>query len=372
MKEFFETFGIAPEFCVFAPARVNLIGEHIDYCGGNVLPMAISQGTHIWGAYNDSRVLRFHSARFDQSFAIDLDQTLRSGHDWQQYVVGVLSLLKLDDWAPSVMRGGDFYITQNAGSAGLSSSASFCAALVIALGKFEEADQATRTRLAQLCRRVEHEYAGVDCGIMDQMSVLMGHVIRLNCASLEFERVRVDFSNALIVVMDTGAQRTLAGSGYNRRVSELAEIASIKGLDGYLELATLDVPTAGLSAVLRRRLLHVQSEHARVGQSHQALVAGDWETLGQLMIESHLSLRDDYEVSCEPLDTMVSLATAHPGVFGARMTGGGFGGCAVCIVQRDAASEMIEAVSTQYEKSVQLTPKLFIAEAAGPAGFVPI
>lgn len=372
MNEFLATFGIAPQFCVFAPARVNLIGEHIDYCGGDVLPIAISQGTHIWGAYNDSRVLRFHSARFDQTFVIDLDQALRADIAWQQYVVGVLSLLNRADWAPSVTRGGEFYITQNIGSAGLSSSASFCAALVIALGKFEEPDQATRTRLAQLCRQVEHEYAGVNCGIMDQMSVLMGHVIRLNCANLEFELVDVDFSDALIVVMDTGAERTLAGSGYNRRVSELAEIASIKGLDGYSKLATLDVSARGLSEVLCRRLLHVQSEHARVAQSHQALVAGDWETLGWLMIESHRSLKEDYEVSCEPLDTMVSLALAHPGVFGARMTGGGFGGCAVSLVHRDAVSEMIEAVSAQYEKSVQLAPNLFIADAASPAGFVPI
>jgi len=351
---FSDRFGLAAEIRVDAPSRINLIGEHIDYCGGHVLPMAIKGGTSVLSAGNGSGLVNVFTERFDDRVSLEIRPDHSPGYygDWRDYVAGVISLMS----SRYQLQGSDLYVTQSAGTAGLSTSASFCLALAKSLSPGVD-----HVMLAQLCQQVEHEFAGLQCGIMDQMSIAIGGVIYLDCQRLDWQEAGTGLDDMAFVVMDTGKERTLAGSAYNDRVSELSQVADILGLRDIDSLATAH-DSDFLPDHLRKRFNHVTSEERRVARAFRAIQDRDWDALGNLMNESHASLRDNYEVSCFELDTMVELALDCDGVAGARMTGGGFGGCAIALSDRRSIDHWMPRVANAYKQRTGFRPRLFMAE----------
>ncbi len=386
ISTFAHAFSSTPDHIAFAPGRVNLIGEHIDYCGGNVLPMALNRGTTGYFSVRDDQHFRIVSQRFGERVELDLDSSrprMNSGPAWSRYVIGTLQLLGKSNLVgmQTSMRGFDLLVDQDIGAGGLSSSASFC--LLIALvalaangQQISISDEAGRIQLAQIARQVEHEFIGVSCGIMDQMSIIMGGVIQLDCQSLGFTRVECDFSPMSLVVLDSRVERTLAGSKYNERVSELKEVASLLDYD-FQQLARMSGTTMaqGLGALtprLQRRLKHVVSEQGRVREAVEQLASRDWVALGRLFDESHASLKNDYEVSAPQVDLLVDLVRNQPGVTGARITGGGFGGCAICLAPTDEISDWMPRVSERYSEQTGLELKILVANPGAAADVYPI
>ncbi|MBO6655755.1 MAG: galactokinase [Pseudomonadales bacterium] len=355
--QFRTVFDRAPSWRVNAPSRINLIGEHIDYCGGRVLPMAIQGGTTVVSAENDSDMIRVYTERFSDRVSLKIRPDHSPGFygDWRDYVAGVVSCLSRSE---SRVVGHDLHVTQSAGTAGLSTSASFCLALAKSLSP-----KSSEVELARICQQVEHEFARVQCGIMDQMSIALGGVIYLDCQALRWQVASSDLDDVVVVVMDTGKARTLAGSAYNERVSELHQVAQSFGAENIDNLVSAPA-TDFLPPHLAKRFRHVTTEHRRVAQAFEAIQSRDWSTLGQLMTASHESLRDDYEVSCRELDCMVELALKQDGVLGARMTGGGFGGCAIALAERLSVSQWMPVVAAAYQQQTGIVPDLFEAEPA--------
>ena len=305
---------------VQAPGRVNLIGDHTDYTGGLVLPMAIDRWTQIRYTAHDR--IELSSADEDDSVHLPLvvDDPSAIMPSWGRYVAGVVAELR-----PTVgIRGR--VSTEIPIGAGLSSSAALEVAVALALG----ADMPP-VELAQLCRRAEHRASGVPSGIMDQLSIaasVAGHALMIDCHDLTLEPVRVP--DAVQIVVLFVAHRTLVGSPYADRV---ADCAAAEREIGPLRSATLDDVATIHDRVVRARARHVVSENERVRQFVAALRAGDLHGAGQLMIEGHNSLRDSFDTSTPVMDQAVAAMNAQPGVYGARMTGGGFGGCLVAMVR---------------------------------------
>ncbi len=373
-SDFLRIFGHEPDFALFSPGRINVIGEHIDYCGGLVLPMAISLGTSAVFSRNNTSRVRVYSDRYHELREFNPhDVIAQAEHHWGDYVNGVLRAL-------GERRSGDgfdIYVTDNLSAGGLSSSASFSMSLAIAVTHIvtgqplAQADHGQRLDLALKCQRAENEFVGVACGIMDQASIALGGVIRLDCSSLSFERIPIDLGEYQIVIMDTGQERTLAGSAYNARVNETSKILeclkqkfTLKNLaalaPGELEpaLTLLD------DELLARRLMHIVSEQQRVISACEAIQRGDLKLLGELMDASHASLALNFEVTGDALDLITGLSRDCEGVLGSRMIGAGFGGCAISLVHRDAILLHRTIVTREYQKVKNLTPTLLVAEPA--------
>jgi len=354
-------FEAAAEIAVRAPGRVNIIGEHTDYNEGFVLPMAIERETVILGRPSPDRVLRCYGANFDRSAEVSLDDLARNPTEpWSDYVAGVAcELMKLG----KPVRGADLMILGDVPlESGLSSSASVEMAALCAfeaLGGFRlEGNEAPR-----LGRRVENEYLGLRTGIMDQFVIRMakaGHALFLDCRNLEYELVPVAFPDALFVIGNTRVPRGLAGSKYNERVSECAEaveaLAKATGKSGRFlrdyALEDLEKAQSAMPGVVYRRARHVITEDTRTREACMAMKSGDAGRLGELMNASHDSLRDDYEVSCMELDAMVAIARALDGCLGSRMTGAGFGGCTVSLVERDQVEPFCRDLLIGYRAAV--------------------
>lgn len=369
-QAFEETFGDSPAGIGFSPGRINLIGEHIDYCGGLVMPMAISRGTWFAFSPNDESLVRARSENFSEQRQFDLKKPQAASSGWIDYAAGMAQAL-------GATRGIDIVLAGNISGGGLSSSASFTMAVALGLlaaAGSSPASDADRLALAQTARAVENDFVGVACGIMDPASVALGGIVMLDCARLEFERVDSPESDYRFVVMDTKHPRTLASSAYNERVTEIDRALSALGNP---------VPAAQLCRVLSegdiaaleqqdmtlfRRLRHVTTEHGRVREAHAALASGNLERLGELLAASHASLRDDYEVTGVALDTIVEASMAQPGVIGARMTGAGFGGCAIALVHRDAVEGHARAVRQWFERETGIEPDVFEVAASPGAG----
>jgi galactokinase len=341
-----------------------LIGEHIDYCGGLVLPMAIDRGTRAVAAKNNDGLVRIFSERFGEEKIIPLRPGSAAGH-WSDFAVGVVSLLS----PHRAIVGVDIYVTDNISAGGLSSSASFSLLLShILLWAADDlpTDIESRLELARMCQKVEHEFIGVNCGIMDQASIALGGIVVLDCANLTFETVAVDFSGYSLLVMDTQHQRALAGSKYKERVKEIAQISTILSrqydICNLCDLSFEELDNA-LSlvddSVLRRRLTHVVSENERVTLAVSALRDGNLAKFGELMDQSHQSLREDYEVTGDALDTIVRISQQQRGTLGARMTGAGFGGCALALVASDDVPAHNANIADKFEKATGVTPKIF-------------
>ena len=363
-------FSGEPSSRCFSPGRVNLIGEHIDYCGGDVLPMAIDRGTDCAYAANGSTLLRIHSMSFDETVELDLGALPAARGHWSDYGAGVAAALES-------ARGVDIVVHGTIGGGGLSSSASFSMAIGYALleaaGAAPETD-AERLMLAQQCRAAENDFVGVSCGIMDQASIALGGIVRLDCDSLEFDRVEPGDMDTVWVVMDTRHPRTLAGSRYNERVGEIRSICDQCDVPGGMASLCRVVdpdslqgpggPFSGLDETLFRRLRHLATEQTRVTEAARALAAGDAATLGLLMNASHASLKGDYEVTGEALDVIVGISQGFDGVYGARMTGAGFGGCAIALVAREAVRAHADHVRTAFERETGVAPEVFTVTAA--------
>ncbi len=377
-QKFEELFGKGDYTAFFAPGRINLIGEHTDYNGGNVFPCAITLGTYAIAAKNDLKQVRLYSENFPEAGVIsfdlaDLDH--KKADSWANYPKGMLRYLK--EAGHAIPEGMDMVIFGNIpNGSGLSSSASLELLMGVVLDNLFDLN-ADRLELIKTGKRVENEFIGVNSGIMDQFAVGMGEenkAILLDCNTLEYEMVPVELGNHAIVIMNTKKRRELVDSKYNERRSECEEalaklqtVVSIGSL-GELDEETFEKAKAVLeSDVLYRRARHAVTENQRTLKAKAALQAGELEAFGQLMNQSHISLRDDYEVTGIELDTLVQAAWDQPGVLGARMTGAGFGGCAIAIVQKEAIPAFIENVGKTYEAAIGYPAEFYIAEISDGA-----
>ena len=372
---FVELYGREPRLFA-APGRVNLIGEHTDYNDGFVLPMAIDRGTVVAVAPRDDRKLRVRSLTLGTSAEIDLDATpRRRRRDWLDYVEGVARTVeaRLAGTGRGRLRGADVALDSDVpAGAGLSSSAALEVSLALALLGASNASLGPE-EVARAGQAAEHEYVGTQCGIMDQMIAALGkrdHALLIDCRSLAATLVSVDFSDAAIVIADTKVKHSLSSSAYNERRAECERAVALLQR-AYPEVRALrDVTPEQLAREeerlpepVRRRARHVVTENARTVAAAEALRRGALEEAGKLMYASHRSLRDDYEVSCEELDRLVAVAEELDGVLGARMTGGGFGGCTVTLVRKDAVARVTTSLEEAFRASFGRAPELFVTGA---------
>jgi galactokinase len=360
-----------------APGRVNLIGEHTDYNDGYVMPAALAFYTYVAAGARVDRKLNVYSNDFDETRSFDLDDPAYgpTGH-WSDYVRGVAGVLQACD---RTVRGANLVIKGEVPiGAGLSSSAALEVATALAL-LCNWGLVWSRVQMAKACQRAEHEYAGTKCGIMDQFISCCGranHALLLDCRSLEYEPLKIE-DRVRIVVCNTMVKHELAGGEYNRRRADceagvrflkqfLPEIRALRDVT----LSQLAEYGTGLPPITYKRCRHVISENARVLEAADSLKEGNLERFGALMGESHVSLRDDYEVSCKELDLMVDLAKKCGGVFGSRMTGGGFGGCTVNLVEADVVEEFKTTIAREYKSATGLLPQIYVCTAADGASEV--
>ena len=360
-RAFAAQHGYEPRFIAEAPGRVNLIGEHTDYNGGFVLPVAIDRTVAVAVAPREDSRVRAHSVDRDQRDDFSLDTARRHPMGgWRNYVRGVLWAL-LDSQLP--LRGADLSISGDVPQgAGLSSSAALELALAGAICAGSGIELPGRD-LALLCRRAEHMYAAVQCGIMDQFAAALGRegcALFIDCQSLETEDVPLP-NGLAIVVIDSKVPRELADTPYNERRDQCAEAARALGLASLRSADESEIES--LPGGLRRRARHVVSENARVLAAKAALRNGDCGTLDRLFAESHASLRDGFEASTPEIDLLVELANAAPGAIGARLTGGGFGGCTVNLVVAAEAQRFGETVVSQYRGRTGLDAEAHVCRA---------
>jgi galactokinase len=362
--EFHSRFDGPPEFVVRAPGRVNLIGEHTDYNDGFVLPMAIDRDIWIALRRRADRRIVLHSLDLTRPADFSLDD-VQHAEGWIEYVMGSAWALGEAGFPAGGWEGvlaGDIPI-----GAGLSSSA----ALELALLKAFWAASPWAwdgTQMARLARRIENEWVGVQSGIMDQLISSLGeaeHALLIDCRSLGTSSVPLP-AGTRVIVLDTGTRRGLVDSAYNERVAQCQEVADFFKVPALrdVSLAALEAESDALDGLACRRARHVVSENVRVLQAVDAMRAGDSFSLGQLMNASHDSLRDDYDVSSVELDVMVEIAQGQVGCYGARMTGGGFGGCAVALIEESMVDRFAEAVGAGYEDQTGITPSVYVCRAS--------
>ena len=375
-SQFTETFGDDNDLqVIMAPGRVNLIGEYTDFNEGFVFPMTVDRGVYVGIRACDDQRVRVKSIRFGELIDYRLDdfEKPEPGH-WSCYVLGVVEELRFLGLVP---QGFDAVIDGNLNlGAGLSSSAALETATALALQVVFDFEM-SRVDVATLCQRVEHRYAGVMCGIMDQFASGLGcsdHALLLDCRTLSHVNIPVNLGDYRIVIISSEVKRELASSAYNERRAQCEEgVALFRQYDpaiGSLRDVTPDLFDAygdQLSDVVYRRCRHVITENARVLDASAALAADELVQFGRLMTASHSSLRDDFEVSCDELDCLVDIANCTEGVLGSRMTGAGFGGCTVTLIHTDAI-ETLRANLLPYTNRFGLNPEMFVLQGNLEAG----
>ncbi len=360
-----------PELVSRAPGRVNLIGEHTDYNDGFVMPGAIGAYTWVAAGTRADRVLRAFSSRYEEETVLSLDDLGGPPRKhWSDFIRGVAATLQSAGYK---LAGANLVIQGEVSpGAGLSSSASLEVAVALALTQLAVVP-VPRLELARLCQKAEHGYVGTRCGLMDQFAVcfgVAGNALMLDCRSLEYKLLPVpqDFR---LVVCNSMVRHDLASGEYNLRRRDCE--TGLKLLKAHLPAicALRDITMEDLERHQRvfpetvyRRCRHVVAENRRVLKACDALEAGDAEQFGRLMHESHASLRDDYEVSCRELDLLVELAPSFDGVFGARMMGGGFGGCTINLVRTDCAAAFQNGLSQEYFDKTGIAPEVSVCELA--------
>jgi galactokinase len=373
MERFRKLYGNEP-ILVQAPGRVNLIGEHTDYNEGFVFPAAIEFQTKAAIAKRTDRRMIVTSENYAERVEFDLDHLPKEPRNhWSDYVVGIVGLLQRKLGG---LPGADLLLHGNVPQgAGLSSSASLevavCKAFLELSGKSMEG-----VAIALLCQQAENEFVGARCGIMDQFISVHGkknQALRLDCRTLEYRLLPIP-PDVRLVICNTMVRHSLSGGEYNERRAECEAGARffaerIPGVKSLRDVTLEEYEKFGrqLPEVIRKRCHHILTENVRVLQAAEALQAGDLKLFGRLMGSSHASLRDDFEVSCEELDLMVRLAQANTGVYGARMTGGGFGGCTINLVEERHVESFRENVAAGYEKGTGRAPEIYISSAADGA-----
>lgn len=376
-EEFSAVYGCAPQWLAAAPGRVNLIGEHTDYNGGFVLPMAIERYTLIAAAPNNSQTVKLRTALSGENAVIDLSKPLvrsQQGY-WCNYPKGVLAGFKDLGFE---FRGFDALIhsTVPAGS-GLSSSA----ALEVATATLLEAVVGERldpVKKALLCQKAEHSYAGVPCGIMDQFISTLGRqdkLLLLDCRSNEPSWVEMADSTVAVLIVNTNVKHELANGEYRQRRQQCEAATQALGVRSLRDatLGLLEKSAGEMSGMSVRCARHVIGEIGRTLEAVKAIRRGEWLQVGQLMDASHESLKNDYAVSCKELDIVVEIARSigpQGGVFGCRLTGGGFGGCAVALIERDKYEAIAYEIGAQYQHRAGISATMFVSRPAEGATLI--
>jgi len=367
IKEFRNRFQKEPEHVFFCPGRVNLIGEHIDYNGGRVMPCAISKGTFLAVSKNIDKRFRFQCLDFPETADLHLQESYsRTGKQWFNYPLGVMNHFIQSGYNLS---GLDMLYSGNLPvGAGLSSSASIEVLTAFALNELYQFN-ISLTDMALLSKKVENEFMGVNCGIMDQFAVAMGKkdkAILLDCDTLNYEYIPFDTGGYSLVIINTNKKRELVGSKYNERFAECG--AALRLLKQKLNADNLCAVTSAefemnrhliTDPVLQKRALHVVSENTRVYDAAIALQTGDMEIFGKLMYASHQSLKELYEVTGKELDTIVEFCKSYKECIGARMTGAGFGGCAIALVKKNSLEDFTSGLLAHFQNEIGYAADIF-------------
>ena len=383
-RGFESCFERKPRWAVIAPGRVNIIGEHTDYNSGFALPMAIERYVAVAGDFTvelqqiNNNLFRLHSSAFEQTVHVNLDDTKRRDSDqekWTNYVVGVVAeFQKAGTNCPPL----DLYFDSNLPmGAGLSSSA----AMEVATATIVELTTDTKLdgkQKAKLCQSAEHNAAGVPCGIMDQFASVLSkknNLMLLDCQSEQATMIPFPNSDAVFLIINSQVKHQLANSAYLERRKECAAAAKELGVKSLREASMKDIGASELDTILSRRAEHVVSENARTLQMTDLVQKASWKDAGQLMYDSHRSLKLDFEVSCPELDILVEIANeigTAGGVWGARMTGGGFGGCTVSLVNSEDAARIGNSICQAYEIETGIQTTFFVSQPEDGARVVDI
>jgi len=369
LSQFQKSFHSSPQFIVRSPGRVNLLGEHVDYNDGWVLPVAIDRATYLAARKRDDDQLSI--------IAVDLDSHIQlptSNFElptWSRYPCGVAHVLREANLNVS---GIDCAFSSDVPrGAGLSSSASVELAFAVAWQKLGEWSL-SKMELAQLCQKAENEFVGVNCGIMDQFACAHGeidHALLLDCRSLEWTPVPLP-QGVAVVIADTTKRRELGKSEYNNRRAACEEASRLLGIKALRDISLEEFNKREhlLPPLIAKRARHVVEECDRTLMAVEALKRNDLESFGHAMNESHRTLRDLYEVSCMELDAMVSAAQSLEGCYGARLTGAGFGGCAVALVDASVAKDFEHELAKRYEKATGLKAEIYVCKASEGANIL--
>jgi galactokinase len=374
--QFSQKCGRPPRWIAAAPGRVNVIGEHTDYNDGFVLPMAIERYTVMAADSSSSASCSFFDAHFKETASIDVSGPLTKGQPkWSNYIRGVMAGFQ-QRGAKIPALDVAFLSTVPLGG-GLSSSAALevCTATLLEAVTGTQLDPAEK---ALLCQKAEHEFAGVPCGIMDQFISVMGrenHLLLLDCRSRQTELVPMNDPSVALIIVNTNVKHELAGGEYAKRRAQCEAAAKILGVPSLRDATpeALKEAQGKMDSVVYRRARHVIGEIERTVHAAEGVRASNWPTVGQLMYASHRSLRDDYEVSCAELDVVVEIGEGidiQGGVYGCRMTGGGFGGCAVALVKADAVAAISKNISTDYLAKTGSAATIFSSRPAAGATIV--
>jgi len=371
-REFEKTYGDSPDDIqvYFAPGRVNLIGEHTDYNGGYVLPCSLQFGTYLLVRLLNAPMVRFKSMNFPTTAQVCVQIGVNKiGKTWINYPLGVIKEFQkkdIDVKGLALMYNGNI-----PNGAGLSSSASIEVVTAYAINEITGAGL-NKLELIKMSQQAENKFVGMNCGIMDQFAVTMGkkgNAVFLNCDTLDYELVPLLFKDYKIVIANTNKRRELADSKYNERRSEcdqalhiLRSFKQLKSLGGMSVSEFESVQHELKDPVLKKRVKHVITENNRVLDGIESLKKGNIEQFGKLMVESHNSLKNDYDVSCSELDVMVEEAMKIKGVLGSRMTGGGFGGCTVSLVHNDEIETFMNEVGKNYKLKTNLEADFYVTE----------
>ena len=374
-EKFEELFGDTSDaHLYFSPGRVNLIGEHTDYNGGHVFPCALTIGTYGAAKKRNDNKIHFYSMNLDNFGVIEVtleDLSYHAEYNWANYPLGVVWAFTEKGY--TLDTGFDMVIWGNIpNGSGLSSSASLEVLTGVILRDLYNIDTLTMTDLALIGQYSENNFNGCNCGIMDQFAVAMGkadNAIFLDTSTLNFEYAPVKLKDAKIIITNSKVKHSLVDSAYNTRRQECADalaalqtVVSIESL-GDLDMETFEKYKSVIGDPIKeQRAKHAVAENQRTIDAVAALKADNIELFGQLMNQSHISLRDDYEVSCEEIDILVDLAWNTPGVIGSRITGGGFGGCTVSIVKNDAIDTFIETIGAAYKEKVGHEAEFYTVE----------
>ena len=375
---FINVFNVKDQHLFFSPGRVNLIGEHTDYNGGHVFPCALSFGTYGIISKRNDRKVRLYSMNFEDlgviEFSLDY-MVYDKSHDWANYPKAVIKTFENHGYRTE--HGFDILFYGNIpNGAGLSSSASLEVLMAVIINDLNNFDL-DMISMVKMCQEAENKFIGVNCGIMDQFSIGMGTegcAILLDCNTLEYRYSKINMDGYKIVIGNTNKKRGLADSKYNERRSEcesaLAQIQTVKNINSLGELTEEEfeeVKNVITDPIVRKRAKHAVYENQRTLKAVKALENNDLLLFGKLMSESHISLRDDYEVTGKELDTLVSLAWEMPGVIGARMTGAGFGGCTVSIVKEENVQYFIDTITEKYTEIIGYAPDFYVANISDGA-----
>ncbi len=360
-QSFRNQFGVKADIYVKSPGRINIIGEHTDYNNGFVMPAAIDKYIYIALSKRDDDRVSLFSADYNERYTSELNDDTKLAPEWAKYIIGATIILQEQS---EILTGFNLFVIGDVPlGAGLSSSAAFSCATVFAINELYDLGF-SRIDIAKIGQRIEHEFIGVKCGLMDQFASVMGksnHAIKLDCQDLSYEYIPIDWSSYDLLLLNTNVKHSLASSAYNDRRESCekgvawvkAHIPDVKSLRD-ISLEQLEKYVFAKDKDVYYKCKFVVEENMRLQQAAKALVENDFALLGKLLFEAHWALSKEYEVSCPELDYLIQVAQSNEYVVGARMMGGGFGGCTINIIQKGKSQDFVNQVESAYEKKFGL------------------